>query len=141
MSDRNNSLAAGAWSALTRRIDLASLREHRNIFSGLAFVSTFIVIAKIFGALKEVAVAARYGTNPAIDAYVYIFNLISWPLAVWTGTLGVVLIPLFVRANRERLAELVQFEREFFSFSVITGIGIGILGALSISILIFFSLS
>src|SRR5665213_501296 len=141
MSAPQKSLVTGLRSALVRRIDLSSSVQHRNIFSGLAFVSAFIVVAKIFGALKEVAVAARYGTNPAVDAYVYIFNLISWPLAVWTGTLGVVLIPLFVRANRERLAELVQFEREFFSFSVITGIGIGILGALSISILIFFSLS
>jgi peptidoglycan biosynthesis protein MviN/MurJ (putative lipid II flippase) len=141
MADRNNSLTTGAWSALTRRVDLASLKEHRNIFSGLAFVSTFIAIAKIFGALKEVAVAARYGTNPAIDAYVYVFNLLSWPLTVWTSALGVVLIPLFVRATRERPAELQQFEREFFALSVTVGALLGILGALAIGTILFFSAS
>jgi putative peptidoglycan lipid II flippase len=126
---------------VTQRFDFHSLAHHRKIFSGLAFVSTFIVIAKIVGALKEVAVAARYGTGPAIDAYVYIFNLLSWPLAVWTTTLGIVLIPLFVRASRERPAELARFEQEFFSLSLIAGAVLGLIGALAMTAILLSSVS
>jgi putative peptidoglycan lipid II flippase len=124
-----------------RRIDLHPLAHHRNIFSGLAFVSAFIFIAKICGALKEIAVAARYGTDPAVDAYIYVFNLLAWPLAVWTSALAVVLIPLFVRTSRERPAELAQFEREFFSLSVIVGAALGTVGVLVISAIVVDSLS
>ncbi|HWF65499.1 MAG TPA: lipid II flippase MurJ [Rhizomicrobium sp.] len=126
---------------LLRRIDILPGAHHRSIFSGLAFVSTFIVIAKLFGALKEVAVAARYGTGSAVDAYVYIFNLLSWPLSVWISTLGIVLIPLFVRANRDQPAQLAQFEREFFSLSLAAGAVLGIIGGLAITAILISSAS
>ncbi len=125
---------------MTRRVGVAQL-GHGNVFVGFISVSSFIAIAKVFGALKEVAVAARYGTNSAVDAYAYVFNLISWPLAVWTSMLATVLIPLFVRANRERPLELFQFEREFFALSAMVGVALGILGALVISTILFFSAS
>jgi len=124
-----------------QRIDFHSLTHHRKIFSGLAFVSTFIVIAKIVGALKEVAVAARYGTGPAIDAYVYIFNLLAWPLAVWTSTLVAVLIPLFVRASRDRPSELARFEQEFFSLSLAVGSVLGLIGAMAMTAILLSSAS
>lgn len=139
--NRGSANGPSQWCELRRRFDLSSWAHHRKIFSGLAFVSTFIFIAKICGALKEIAVAARYGTGSAVDAYVYVFNLLAWPLAVWTSTLGIILIPMFVRASRERPAQLVQFEQEFFSLSLITGIALGIMGALAISAIVLLSLS
>ena len=110
---------------MTRENDPAK-QGHRHIITGLASVSTFIIIAKICGALKEVAVAARYGTNPAADAYAYVFSLLSSPLAIWTSTLAVILIPLLVRANKEKPGQIETFQGEFFTLSLLLGSVLGV---------------
>lgn len=99
------------------------------------------MIAKAFSVFREIAVAARYGTGPAVDAYLYVFNLLSWPLTIWTSTLGTILIPLFVRTNRERPVELAQFEREFFSLSITVGMVLGAIGALTLTGIFLLSVS
>jgi len=61
----------------------ASHPDHRAIFRGIAWVSLFVVLAKLVGAAKEMAVAYQYGVSANVDAYLFVFNFISWPVGVW----------------------------------------------------------
>jgi hypothetical protein len=45
---------------------------------------------KLAGAAKEMAIAWRYGVSDTVDAYVFVFNLATWPVSLWFGVLTVV---------------------------------------------------
>lgn len=90
----------------------ASNSDHRAIFRGMAWVSLFVVLAKLAGAAKEMAVAFQYGVGAEVDAYLYLFNIISWPVGVWFAVLTVVLVPLASRIHREAAADLPRFRAE-----------------------------
>lgn len=122
-----------------RRVQTTPI-AHLNILTGLLSVSSYVVVAKLFGAAKEVAVAARYGTNPAVDAYVYIFGLISWPLSVWTSALAVVLVPLLIRAAKQQPDELHIFQREFFGASLLAGAALAMISVIFFEVCLHFSL-
>ena len=70
---------------------------HRRIAVGFLWVSLFVFVGKLAGAAKEMTVAWRYGVSPTVDAYVFVFNLVSWPVAVWFGIISAVLVPLAAR--------------------------------------------
>lgn len=59
-----------------------------------ALVLAYAVLAKLFGALKEVAMAQRLGTSALVDQYVLAFSVATWPAAVVTSIFTVALVPL-----------------------------------------------
>lgn len=71
--------------------------DHRTIAQGAVYVLVFVLIAKIIGAAKEIAVAYYFGRNASLDAYLFVFNLISWPIAVWWSVSSLVLIPFLAQ--------------------------------------------
>lgn len=75
------------------------LSYHRRILAGFLAVSGFVAIAKLVGAAKEVVVAWRYGTSAQVDAYVFLFNIVTWPMAVWFSVLMVIAVPLLARLS------------------------------------------
>lgn len=86
--------------ALSRRLSSLS-SDHRRIARGAARVAFFLLLGKAAGAVKEMAVAYRYGVSDAVDAYQYTLTMASWlPLTI-VGSLSVVLIPVLVRTRRE----------------------------------------
>jgi peptidoglycan biosynthesis protein MviN/MurJ (putative lipid II flippase) len=96
--------------------------HHRRIAIGFVWVSFFVLIGKLAGAAKEMAVAWRYGVGGTVDAYAFIFNLVNWPVAVWFSVLTVVLVPLVARVNRENPAELPRFASELLGMSIVAGV-------------------
>jgi peptidoglycan biosynthesis protein MviN/MurJ (putative lipid II flippase) len=72
----------------------------------MAWVFLFLVLGRLAGAAREIAIAARYGTGPVVDAYLFVFNLVTWPVAVWLSILTVVLVPAVARLNREGVSAL-----------------------------------
>lgn len=87
-------------SAVTDRIrrHLADPQsEHRKVVLGFLSVSIFVFIGKLAGAAKEMTIAWRYGVSETVDAYVFVLNLVSWPVSVWFSVLTVVMTPLIVR--------------------------------------------
>jgi peptidoglycan biosynthesis protein MviN/MurJ (putative lipid II flippase) len=66
-------------------------------------VGTFVLVAKLFVAAREVAIAWRYGITPAVDAYQIALTITTWLPMMLTAVATVVLVPRFVRlsANRE----------------------------------------
>lgn len=101
--------------------------RHRQITIGFIWVSVFVLIGKLAGAAKEMAIAWRYGVSETVDAYVFVFTILTWPTTVWFSVLTLVLIPLFTRSENESSTSLMQFRRELLGFTVLLGSGIGIL--------------
>jgi putative peptidoglycan lipid II flippase len=98
--------------------------HHRGIAKGFLQVSFFVLIAKMAGAAKEMAIAWRYGVSPTSDAYIFVLNLVSWPVAVWFSVLMVVLVPLVAQIRQDSPAELTRFRSELFGFTCIIGVGL-----------------
>lgn len=99
--------------------------RHRQIAFGFLWVSLFVLVGKLAGAAKEMAIAWRYGVSSTVDAYVFVLNLISWPVAVWFSILSVVLLPLFARIRSETPGELPRFRSELFGLTLVIGLALG----------------
>ena len=78
-------------------------------------------VGKIAGAAKEMAVAWRYGVSAEVDAYLFVFNLVSWPVALWFSVLMVVLVPLAARIRQDTPADLPRFRSELLGVSLLLG--------------------
>jgi putative peptidoglycan lipid II flippase len=95
--------------------------SHHAIARGMAWVALFVFVGKIAGAAKEMAVAYRYGVSAQVDAYLFVLNLVSWPIGVWFSVLSVVLIPLAARIRHGATAELPRFRAELFGLALLIG--------------------
>jgi putative peptidoglycan lipid II flippase len=100
---------------------------HRRIAEGLLWVSIFVLLGKLAGAAKEMTIAWRYGVSATVDAYVFVFNLVNWPVSVWFSILTVVLVPLAARLRNDNPAELPRFRGELLAFTLLLGVGLGAL--------------
>ena len=105
------------------------LTDNMRVLRGLLFVSSFLLIGKIFGALKEVAIANRFGVGETVDAYTISLSFVTWIPAIWMVVLNASYVPL--------LHKLQQTERKIFNqrllgLTLVTGI------ALSAVLAIFF---
>jgi putative peptidoglycan lipid II flippase len=105
-----------------------SRREHHQILTGIFWVSLFVFFGRLAGAIKEVAIAYRYGTSKEVDAYLFIFNLVSWPVAAWFSVLTVVLIPLAAHVRHAATSELPRFRAELLGLTIVLGGVLGIAG-------------
>ncbi len=98
----------------------------RTIVRGIVWGTLFVLAAKFAGALKEMVVAWRFGIGSEIDAYLFVFNWATWPLAVWFAAVSAVVVPLFAKLRAERpAAELMQMQRELFGGSLLLGLLLG----------------
>ncbi len=98
----------------------------RTILRGIVWGSLFVLAAKFAGAGKEMVVAWRFGVGSEIDAYLFVFNWATWPLAVWFAAVSAVVVPLFAQLRAERPAtELLQMKRELFGGSLLLGLLLG----------------
>lgn len=95
---------------------------HRKIAIDFFWVFLFVAIGKIFSIAKETSIAWRYGTTATVDAYVFLFNLAGWPVAIWFSVLNLVLVPIVIRVREAEPIELVRFQREFFGFAILMGL-------------------
>ena len=110
--------------------------DHRDIARGLAWVVLFVFAAKVAGAVKEMTVAWRYGVGRDVDAYLFLFNLVSWPIGVWFSILAVVLVPMAARLRRHGPEELAPFRAELLGLTVLIGAGLSILGYAALEVLL-----
>jgi peptidoglycan biosynthesis protein MviN/MurJ (putative lipid II flippase) len=117
---------SGGWW----RMRFLSLHHaHLSIARGMAWTLLFVVIGRLIGAGREMAMAARYGAGEAVDAYLFVFNLLSWPFAVWFSVLSVVLVPTVMRLRQEgaSAAEMQDFRAGLLGISLLAGGAIGLL--------------
>ncbi|MGZ8941563.1 MAG: murein biosynthesis integral membrane protein MurJ [Methylobacter sp.] len=101
--------------------------EHHAIVQGMAWVALFVFIGKLAGAAKEMVIAYRYGVSPEVDAYLFIFNLINWPVTVWFSILTIVLVPLAARIRQNAPGELSHFRSELLAFALVLGLDLALI--------------
>jgi peptidoglycan biosynthesis protein MviN/MurJ (putative lipid II flippase) len=101
--------------------------DHQRIFKGAARVAFFLVLGKAAGAIKEMAVAYRYGVSDTVDAYQFTLTMASWLPATIAGVLSVVLIPVLVRLRRQAPGEGVRFVRELQGAVLVLALVLGLL--------------
>lgn len=97
--------------------------DHTAILSGMLTVAAFVFIGKLASALKEMAVAYRYGVGPEVDAYQLLYTVISWPIGVWSSVLTAVLVPLAMRQH-EQQGQLARFRSELLGLAILVGIAL-----------------
>ncbi|HEX7387389.1 MAG TPA: lipid II flippase MurJ [Castellaniella sp.] len=73
--------------------------DHLRIAQGAARVAFFLLMGKAVGAVKEMAVAYRYGVSDVVDAYQFTLTLANWLPVTLVGACSVVLIPALVRSR------------------------------------------
>ena len=93
--------------------------QHAAILKGMLTVALFTLLGKLMSAAKEMAVAYRYGLAAEVDAYQFIYNLVSWPVAVWTSVLTAVLVPLAARLRTFDTHAIPHFRSELFGFALV----------------------
>ena len=86
--------------------------DHKRIFNGAVRVALFLVLGKAAGAVKEMAVAYRYGISDEVDAYQFTLTMATWLPVTIVGVLSVVLIPVLVRLRRSESEDRTRFLRE-----------------------------
>ncbi|NMK47155.1 lipid II flippase MurJ [Achromobacter sp. Bel] len=100
--------------------------DHQRIFKGAFRVAVFLLLGKAAGAIKEMAVAYRYGVSDAVDAYQFTMTMATWLPVTIVGVLSVVLIPVLVRLRRAEDAERDQFIKELQGWVAAAGIALAI---------------
>lgn len=110
--------------------------DDHGIATGMAWVVVFVFIGKIAGAAKEMAVAWRYGVAEEVDAYIFIFNLVTWPIAIWFSVLTVVLVPLVARIRQGAPLEICHFRSELLGLTLLVGLVLLIFGWFGLPLLL-----
>ncbi len=110
--------------------------DHRAIFRGMIWVASFVFIGKLAGAAKEMVVAYRYGISNEVDAYLFVFNLISWPVSIWFSLLNYVLVPLAARIRQDAPTEMPRFRAELLALAFLLGCNLTLLAWFGLPILL-----
>ena len=97
--------------------------DHKSIARGMAWVVLFVVLGKLIGAAKEMAIAWRFGTGAQVDAYIFVLNLLSWPAAILFSVFTSVLIPSFAQMREHTPAQIPRFRAELIGMSLLVSLG------------------
>lgn len=114
-----------AWNTRLR----ASHPDHLAIVRGMAWVTLFVMVGKLSGAGKEMAIAWRYGVGAEVDGYLFVLNLVSWPLALWFSVLTMVLVPLAARLRNTQPQGLPAFRAELLGLALCVGLLLALVAA------------
>lgn len=107
--------------------------DHHAIARGMVWVAFFVLVGKLVGAAKEMAIAYRYGVSAEVDAYLFVLNLVSWPAGVWSAVLTIVLVPFSARIRQGAAADLPRFRSELLGLAIVLGIVLTLLVWLGLS--------
>ena len=110
--------------------------QHLAIFRGMLTVALFTLLGKLMSAAKEMVVAYRYGLAAEVDAYQFVYNLVSWPLGIWASVLTAVLVPLVARMRVSDPHAIPRFRAELTGFTLMLGVALALLGGMGIGIML-----
>ncbi len=110
--------------------------EHKDIARGVTTVAIFLIAAKLIVAIKEMAIAWRFGVSDVVDAYLFVFSLVNWPIMVWFSVLSVVLVPLGARIRNDRPEEMPGFRAELLGLTLLLGVALSLLAWIGLPVLL-----
>lgn len=125
------------FSAVGTRIR-ASDPHHLAIMKGMLTVASFVFIGKLMSAMKEMAVAYRYGLAAEVDAYQFLYTLITWPTSIWATVLTAVLVPLAARMQESgsEVNPLPRFRAELLGLALLAGVMLALIAWLVIHVML-----
>ena len=93
--------------------------------------STFTVVslamlAKLCGALKEVAMAKQLGTSELVDQFVFAFTVATWPAALATSVLTIALTPLLAKMKPRDDGSNERFMAQLWGASLAVSVFLGL---------------
>ncbi len=96
--------------------------DHHAIATSMVWVALFVLLGSLAHAAKEMVIAYRYGVSAEVDAYLFVFNLLRWPVGLWFSVLTVVLVPLAARIRHGASADLPGFRAELLGLALLLGL-------------------
>ena len=106
--------------------------EHKQIARAMITVSIFIILAALPRVAKEVAVASHYGISAKVDAYLFVFNLVNWPVGIGFSLLTSVLVPLAALIKQRTPGGLALFRSELLGLIMIVGLALTVAALLGL---------
>jgi putative peptidoglycan lipid II flippase len=99
--------------------------DHHRIAKGAVWVSLFVLIGKSAGAMKEMAIAYRYGVSDMVDAYQLSYTLVSWMPSMLVTVFSTALIPALVRMRDTDDSQIARFVGELRGLACVAGLVLG----------------
>lgn len=99
---------------------------NKAIVRSAFWLALFVAAAKVVAAGKEIAVAYRYGTSATVEGYLFVFNLLSWPVSLLFSVMSAVFIPRLVALQRDDPEGAVRWQRQVTAWVWLLGTGLGI---------------
>ena len=106
--------------------------ENLSILKGMAWVMSFLFLAKTIAAGKEILVAYRYGVSAVVDGYLFVFNLAQWPVSIFFSVTSIILIPYLINLQKEQPAEASKLNTALLPLAVLLGSATSIIFSLLI---------
>ena len=75
--------------------------NHKRIAAGALLIGALTLVAKLFVAAREVAIAWRHGVSSTVDAYQLSLTATTWAPMMIIGVMAVVLVPRLVKLERQ----------------------------------------
>jgi putative peptidoglycan lipid II flippase len=75
--------------------------NHKRIASGALSIGVLVIVAKLFAAAREMAIAWRYGVSSTVDAYQFAFTIVTWLPMILASLASAVLVPRLVALHRD----------------------------------------
>jgi putative peptidoglycan lipid II flippase len=89
-----------------------------QLWSSTLMVMGLALLAKLCGALKEVAMAHHLGTSVLVDQFVFAFSVATWPAAVAGSILTISLTPLLAKLQRRNDSATQSFMAQLWGGSM-----------------------
>lgn len=104
----------------------------RAIVSGALRVGIFVLAAKAMVAMRDMAIAWRFGSGPVADAYNVATAIGTWLPLFLAGAIGATIVPALIRASKSNSTdEPARFAAELTGHAMVvaaavTGVGLGL---------------
>lgn len=80
----------------------------RKIFNATLLILILDVLGRLVSVVKELAVASYFGTGDVLDAFLIAFIVPSFVINVIEGSLGMAVIPAYIRAREQQGRQYAQ---------------------------------
>lgn len=100
--------------------------NHRRIAGGALIIGLLTLVAKLFIAMREMAIAWRYGVSSTVDAYQLSLTATTWLPNMLTGVMAIILVPRLVMLQR-RGEDRQSFVAELNGSVLLLGFAIAVL--------------
>ena len=97
--------------------------HHKRIAAGALLIGVLTLVAKLFVAGREVAIAWRYGVSSTVDAYQLAITATTWVPMILAGVMTSVLVPRLVSLQR-RGEDRQRFMAELNGSVLVLGIAL-----------------